>query len=72
VAAGALALYVLFRMLSRGKIASSFGVKNPFICRIDPRAPPEVKQKEALDSVVEYINNTFKGQALKPNSSGLF
>ena len=61
MAAGALALYVLFRMISRGKATASFGGKNPFVSRIDPRAPLDTKQKEALETVVNYINQTFKG-----------
>lgn len=60
-AAGALALYLLYKVISKGKATASIEGKGPFTGRIDPRAPVEVKQKEASDAVVDYINQTFKG-----------
>ena len=60
-AAGALALYLLYKIISKSKAAETIEGSGPFTGRIDPRSPVEVKQKEASDAVVEYINKTFKG-----------
>ena len=60
-AAGALALYLLYKIISKGKAPANVESSGPFTGRIDPRAPVEVKQKEASDAVIDYINRTFKG-----------
>ena len=71
--AGALAAYLLYKILTKGKATAEVGALGPFIGHIDPRSPVDVKQQEALHVVVEYIKNTFKGQPLQANaSSGLF
>jgi hypothetical protein len=61
VTAGALTLLLLYKMLTRGRAPTSYKSNNPFTCRIDPRAPLDTKQKEALEAVVDFINQNFKG-----------
>ena len=60
-AAGALALYLLYKIISKGKALATIDGSGPFTGRIDPRAPVEIKQKEASDAVIDYINQIFKG-----------
>ena len=60
-AAGALALYLLYKIISKGKAPATIDGSGPFTGRIDPRAPVEIKQKEASDAVIDYINQIFKG-----------
>jgi hypothetical protein len=42
-AAGALALYLLYKIISKSKAAGTIEGSGPFTGRIDPRAPVEVK-----------------------------
>ena len=60
-AAGALALYLLYKIISKGKAPATIDGSGPFTGRIDPRAPVEIKQKEASEAVIDYINQIFKG-----------
>jgi len=59
---GAVALFLLYKLLTRGKAETSFTAStNPFVGRIDPRSPLDIKQKEALDIVKDFMAHTFKG-----------
>ena len=59
-AVGAITLFVLYKLLNRGKGATTAGgsgrtSKDEFSEIIDQRSPIEVKQKEAHDFVLDYI-----------------
>ena len=56
--AGAIALYVLYRLLAKPKTPYSVGgTSDIFSGRIDPLSPIDVRQKAAQDFVVDFIKN---------------
>jgi hypothetical protein len=76
-AVGALTLFVLYKLLNRGKGATTTGVtgrssKDDFAEIIDQRSPLEVKQKDAHDFVVAYIKSHISGRVLKLTPDGRF
>ena len=78
IAAGALALLVLYKLMSGGKGKNTAGgsggriSKDEFAEIIDQRSPIEVKQKEAHDFVLAYIKKHISGRVLKLTSDGHF
>ena len=53
--AGTLALFILYKLLSRGKGSIAVGGANFFAGQIDPRLSIDIREKKAKEFVQEFV-----------------